>query len=249
MTLELTIRPFQSPDVTPPRVVPEGTKGAVRIGGQVTDGLGRPVADALVETWQADPEGCFAHPDDPRGLGGSGGPPGWSPGGSGDGGFRGFGRCATDAQGRWAVRTLKPGPVPAPDGGTEAPHLDVSVFARTRPRPGKCLSVVMTPADCAAWTIVATSRATASGAEPYCRSSAPIGAFTELHRGALVHRPEHLDVPRLVRDVDAGPEQVGGALGAAGQVRQPLLGGAAGAHRRVEAPHHELAEELADSDS
>ena len=113
-----------------PDVVGAGTPGAVRIGGRVLDGAGDPVPDALVETWQADPQGCFAHPDDPRGLGGSGGPPGWSPGGSGDGGFRGFGRCPTDAQGRWAVRTLKPGPVPAPDGGTEAPHLDVSVFAR-----------------------------------------------------------------------------------------------------------------------
>jgi protocatechuate 3,4-dioxygenase, alpha subunit len=99
-----------------PDVVPEGTPGAVRIGGRVLDGAGGPVPDALVETWQADPEGRFAHPDDPRGPGA--------------GGFRGFGRCATDAEGRWAVRTLKPGPVPAPDGGTEAPHLDVSVFAR-----------------------------------------------------------------------------------------------------------------------
>ena len=97
-------------------VVAEGTPGAVRVGGRVTDGAGQPVADALVETWQADPDGRFVHPDDPRG--------------SGAGGFRGFGRCATDAEGRWVVRTRKPGPVPAPDGGTEAPHLDVSVFAR-----------------------------------------------------------------------------------------------------------------------
>jgi protocatechuate 3,4-dioxygenase alpha subunit len=28
------------------------------------------------------------------------------------------------------VRTVKPGPLPTPGGGTEAPHLDVSVFAR-----------------------------------------------------------------------------------------------------------------------
>jgi protocatechuate 3,4-dioxygenase, alpha subunit len=99
-----------------PEVVPEGTPGAVWIGGQVTDGAGDPVPDALVETWQADPAGRFAHPDDPRGPSSSG--------------FGGFGRCATDAEGRWAVRTCKPGPLPAPDGGTEAPHLDVSVFAR-----------------------------------------------------------------------------------------------------------------------
>ena len=133
VTPSQTIGPFFSVGLIwadGPDVVAAGTPGAVRIGGRVLDGAGDPVPDALVETWQADPQGCFAHPDDPRGLGGSGGPPGWSPGGSGDGGFRGFGRCPTDAQGRWAVRTLKPGPVPAPDGGTEAPHLDVSVFAR-----------------------------------------------------------------------------------------------------------------------
>jgi protocatechuate 3,4-dioxygenase, alpha subunit len=99
-----------------PDVVAEGTPGAVRISGRVLDGAADPVADALVETWQADPEGRFAHPDDPRGRAASG--------------FRGFGRSATDAEGRWAIRTLKPGALPAPDGGTEAPHLDVSVFAR-----------------------------------------------------------------------------------------------------------------------
>jgi protocatechuate 3,4-dioxygenase alpha subunit len=94
-----------------PDVVADGTPGALWIGGQVTDGAGESVPDALVETWQADPAGRFV-------------------GGSGASGFRGFGRCATDAEGRWAVRTLKPGPLPAPDGGLEAPHLNVSVFAR-----------------------------------------------------------------------------------------------------------------------
>ena len=96
--------------------MPEGTPGACWIGGRVVDGAGQPVADALVETWQADPQGRFAHPDDPRGPAAPG--------------FRGFGRCPTDAEGRWAVRTVKPGPLPAPGGGVEAPHLNVSVFAR-----------------------------------------------------------------------------------------------------------------------
>ena len=109
-----------------PDVVPEGTPGAVWIGGRVTDGAGEPVPDALVETWQADPAGRFA----PGGPGGSGGPPGWSPGGFPTAGFRGFGRCPTDAQGRWAIRTVKPGQLPTADGGLEAPHVDVSVFAR-----------------------------------------------------------------------------------------------------------------------
>jgi protocatechuate 3,4-dioxygenase, alpha subunit len=120
-----TIGPFFAvglPWADGPDVVAEGALGAVRIAGRVLDGAGDPVPDALIETWQADPAGRFAHPDDPRGPGGSGGPATTE--------FRGFGRCPTDAQGRWAVRTVKPGPLPAPGGGTEAPHLDVSVFAR-----------------------------------------------------------------------------------------------------------------------
>jgi protocatechuate 3,4-dioxygenase, alpha subunit len=99
-----------------PDVVADGTPGAVWIGGRVLDGAGEPVADALVETWQADAEGRFAHPDDPRRAPSAG--------------FRGFGRCPTDDEGRWAVRTVKPGPVPSPSGGPAAPHVNVSVFAR-----------------------------------------------------------------------------------------------------------------------
>jgi protocatechuate 3,4-dioxygenase alpha subunit len=97
-------------------VVPEGTPGAIRITGRVLDGAGEPVPDGLIETWQADPLGRFAHPDDPRGCA--------------DPGFRGFARCPTDATGEYAILTRKPGPLPTPDGGTEAPHLDVSLFAR-----------------------------------------------------------------------------------------------------------------------
>lgn len=100
-------------------VVPEGTPGAIRIAGMVIDGAGMPVPDAIVETWQADPDGRFAHPDDPRGAQQ---PP--------VDGFRGFGRCATDAQGWYEILTVKPGPLPAPEGGLEAPHVNVSVFSR-----------------------------------------------------------------------------------------------------------------------
>jgi protocatechuate 3,4-dioxygenase alpha subunit len=104
-----------------PLVVPEGTPGAVRITGRVLDGAGIGVPDAMVETWQADPQGTFAHPDDPR--------PG-NPGTAGGQRFRGFGRCPTDPEGTYAIRTVKPGPLPAPDGSVEAPHINVSVFAR-----------------------------------------------------------------------------------------------------------------------
>jgi protocatechuate 3,4-dioxygenase alpha subunit len=100
-----------------PFVVPEGTAGAIRIEGRLLDGLGAPVPDGLIETWQADADGRFAHPDDPRGA------VDW-------GGFGGFGRCATDAAGRWSVLTVKPGSVPGPGESIQAPHISVTVLAR-----------------------------------------------------------------------------------------------------------------------
>jgi len=99
-----------------PLVVPDGTPGSLRLSGRVLDGAGDPVPDALVETWQADPEGRFPGPG--------------ASGGSAAPGFRGFGRCPTDAEGRFWVQTVKPGPVPGPGGALQAPHVDVSIFAR-----------------------------------------------------------------------------------------------------------------------
>ena len=87
--------------------VPEGTPGAVWMRGRVLDGEGAPVPDALVETWQADPDGQFG------------------------GAFRGFGRSGTDDEGRWAILTVKPGPVPCASGeAAQAPHVDLNLFAR-----------------------------------------------------------------------------------------------------------------------
>jgi protocatechuate 3,4-dioxygenase alpha subunit len=94
-----------------------GTRDRISITGRLTDGAGEPVPDGLIEVWQADPDGGFAHPDDPRGS-------------STYQGFRGFGRCPTNADGRYLFHTLKPGSLPDGAGGTEAPHLDLSVFAR-----------------------------------------------------------------------------------------------------------------------
>jgi protocatechuate 3,4-dioxygenase, alpha subunit len=91
---------------------------AVRIEGVVYDGRGEPVDDALVEIWQAGRSGRYPHPEDARQelpL---------------DEGFSGFGRCETDAEGRYWFVTVKPGPVPAPGGGMQAPHILVSVFTR-----------------------------------------------------------------------------------------------------------------------
>jgi protocatechuate 3,4-dioxygenase alpha subunit len=114
-----TVGPFHAiglPWPDGPYVADEHAPGTITISGQVLDGAGAAVPDALVETWQAAPDGSFAHPDDPRG--------------SSNPGFRRFGRCPTDAEGRYRIFTLRPGELPGPDGATEAPHLDVSVFAR-----------------------------------------------------------------------------------------------------------------------
>ena len=98
-----------------PNVVPEGTPGAVWVRGRVLDGAGDAVPDALVETWQADPNGGLGRRDDPP---------------SSVAGFRGFARCPTDEAGRFAIFTVMPGVVPSAGGTSQAPHLDVSIFAR-----------------------------------------------------------------------------------------------------------------------
>ncbi len=122
ITPSQTVGPFLAiglPWPDGPFAVPEGTPDAITISGQVTDGAGQPLPDALVETWQADSGGRFDHPGDPRGaVAGR------------TAGFRGFTRCATDARGGYRIVTVRPGCLPTPDGRTEAPHLDVSVFAR-----------------------------------------------------------------------------------------------------------------------
>jgi protocatechuate 3,4-dioxygenase alpha subunit len=101
-----------------PYAVPEGTPGAVRVHVGIHDGAGDPVPDALIETWQADPQGRFVDP--------------WQRGApSGPEGFRGFARCGYElGDGRFEIVTVKPGRVPGPAGTLQAPHIDVSVFAR-----------------------------------------------------------------------------------------------------------------------
>jgi protocatechuate 3,4-dioxygenase, alpha subunit len=92
--------------------------GAMRIVGTVYDGAGEVVPDAMVEIWQANRTGRYNHPADNRDdvpL---------------DEEFSGFGRAGTDANGGFSFLTVKPGPVPGPDGMVQAPHVMVSVFAR-----------------------------------------------------------------------------------------------------------------------
>ena len=99
---------------------PQGTPLGERIviEGRVLDGDGAPVPDALIELWQANAAGRYAHPDDrqtDKPL---------------DPNFRGFGRVATDAEGRFRFTTIKPGPVPGRGNSLQAPHINVILFSR-----------------------------------------------------------------------------------------------------------------------
>ena len=100
------------------RLVDESDPRAIRISGVLRDGAGEPVPDGVVEIWQANAAGRYAHPADGREelpL---------------EDGFTGFGRSGTDDGGRFAFVTVKPGPVPWADARPQAPHLLVGVFAR-----------------------------------------------------------------------------------------------------------------------
>jgi len=77
------------------------------IAGRVLDGDGKPVSDALIELWQAGPDGRHGQP-----------------------GFPGFGRVATDDEGGFRFVTLKPGPVHGHDGRPQAPHIVAAIFMR-----------------------------------------------------------------------------------------------------------------------
>ena len=98
-------------------VAPDCPGSRLTVAGRVLDGDGQPVSDALIEIWQADAQGRYAHPEDTSAVV-------LTPG------FRGFGRVPTDAEGRFRFCTIKPGPVADPQGGVQAPHLLVSVFMR-----------------------------------------------------------------------------------------------------------------------
>lgn len=100
------------------RLVAADTPGErIRIICRVLDGEGAPVDDAMIELWQADAEGKYHHSEDAR----------WKPPGSA---FLGFGRLATDAGGVCAFETVRPGRVPGHGSALQAPHINVSVFAR-----------------------------------------------------------------------------------------------------------------------
>lgn len=89
----------------------------VTIQGRVLDGDGQPVTDAILEFWQADAHGQYAESGDQQPA-------------PARRAFRGFVRAATDAEGRFQLLTIKPGPVTDPQAGRQAPHILVSIFMR-----------------------------------------------------------------------------------------------------------------------
>ena len=120
-TAAQTVGPFFSVGLDWPEsatLVAQGTAGErIRIEGQVRDGDGAPVPDAVIEIWQANGEGRYAHPEDRQNK-------------PLDPAFTGFGRVGTSASGLFRFHTIKPGAVPAPAGGLQAPHILVGVLAR-----------------------------------------------------------------------------------------------------------------------
>ena len=87
------------------------------LAGLVVDADGQGVPDAVLELWQADAAGNYAHAED-------------SQANSVQRGFTGFARVPTAEDGRFRFRTVKPGRVADPEGTLQAPHIVVSVFMR-----------------------------------------------------------------------------------------------------------------------
>jgi len=88
----------------------------IRVEGRVIDGMDAPIKDVLLEVWQANADGNYAHPEG---------------GGVVEDGFRGWGRVITDFEtGEWGFDTVKPGPTQGRNVGTQAPHLNLWLVAR-----------------------------------------------------------------------------------------------------------------------
>ena len=100
------------------QMVTDGAKGErISLEGYVFDGTGSVVKDAMLEIWQADTDGLYKSPTDMRGTA--------------DPNFTGWGRQPTNGEtGLYRFETIKPGRVPGPKGGLQAPHIAVWIVAR-----------------------------------------------------------------------------------------------------------------------
>ncbi len=95
---------------------PNAAGERIRIEGVVIDGTGSPVKDVLLEAWQANSAGIYAHPEHP---------------GEVEEGLRGWGRVITDFEtGEWGFDTVKPGSAEGRSGTLMAPHINLWIVAR-----------------------------------------------------------------------------------------------------------------------
>ncbi len=99
-------------DITGPNAKGE----RIRVAGRVIDGMGAPVKDVMLEVWQANADGHYAH---------------FEGGGEVEEGFRGWGRVISDFDtGDWSFDTVKPGDTQGRNVATQAPHLNLWIVAR-----------------------------------------------------------------------------------------------------------------------
>ena len=112
-------REYGQPDFPGATMVTPQTAGEhIRIQGRICDGDGQPVDPALIEIWQADANGIYPHPEDPRHA-------------EVAAGFRGWGRIITDFDsGLWSFETIKPGPVRGRNNRVMAPHISLWLVSR-----------------------------------------------------------------------------------------------------------------------
>jgi len=95
---------------------PDAAGERIRVEGLVIDGTGSPVKDVMLEAWQANAAGVYAHREHP---------------GEVEIGFRGWGRVITDFDsGEWGFDTVKPGAVMGRNGRLMAPHINLWIVAR-----------------------------------------------------------------------------------------------------------------------
>jgi protocatechuate 3,4-dioxygenase, alpha subunit len=127
LTPSATVGPYFAYALTPARypfraafsnstVTPDTAGERIRVQGRILDGDGTGIADAMIETWQANAAGRYAHPADA--------------GSQHNTAFKGFARCETGHDGGYSFDTIKPGAVAGPNGMTQAPHILAAVFSR-----------------------------------------------------------------------------------------------------------------------
>ncbi len=100
-----------------PDLAGTATGERIDVSGTIVDGDGAVVPDAMLELWQANAQGRYAHPADRQNT-------------PLEPGFKGFGRIATDKAGVFRFRSIKPGSVPGIDGKVQSPHINVTLFMR-----------------------------------------------------------------------------------------------------------------------